>query len=272
MNPLKYIALLFFAILTISCEDVIHVNVPTGTPRLVVDASINWEIGTTGNEQTIRLTTTAGFYDPSVPAVSGATVSVVNTGTNTTYTFLENPGTGNYVCQNFEPVIGGNYELTVIYDGQTYTATEKLMPVVPIDKIEQKNDGGFTGEDIEIKVFFTDPGDSDDFYMFRYKPSFTAVPLYGITEDEFYQGNQFSDFFTHEDLESGNQLDITIYGISEQYYNYMNLLLDVADPGGPFSTVPSKIKGNIVNTTEAKNLAFGYFRLSQTATENYIVQ
>lgn len=272
MKTFQYITLLFFAIATISCEDVIHVDLPTAEPRLVVDASINWQLATPGNEQTIRLTTTAGFYDPTVPAVSGADVFVTNTDNNSVFNFIENPGTGDYICTNFEPLVGGNYTLTVNYDGETYTASEKLMPVVPIDKIEQKNDGGFTGQDIEIRIFFKDKGDTDDFYMLRYKPSFTAVPIYGITDDEFYQGNQFADFFLHEDLESGHELDVTIFGVSKQYYNYMNLLLNISSGGGPFSTTPSKLKGNILNSTDAKNPAFGYFRLSQTDTKNYLVQ
>ncbi len=272
MKNLRYISFLIIAIFTLSCEDVVNVDLKTANPRLVIDASINWESDTAGSEQTIRLTTTAGFYDPSVPVVSGAMVSVTNTDTNIVFDFTEDPGTGNYICTNFEPIVNANYKLTVIHDGEEYTATETLKPVVPIDKIEQKNDGGFTGSDIEIKIFFTDNGETRDFYMMRYKPSFTAIPMYGITDDEFYQGNQFSDFFFHEDLKSGDNLDVTIFGVSQQYYNYMNLLLDVADPGGPFSTTPSKVRGNIVNVTNAKNFAFGYFRLCQTDTMNYLVQ
>jgi hypothetical protein len=272
MKNFNYIILLFFAVLATGCEDVVNVDLPTAEPRLVIDAAINWQLGTTGNEQTVRLTTTAGFYDPNVPPVSGAEVVVTNTDDNTVFNFTENPGTGNYICTTFVPVSNANYKLTVNHNGENYTATEKLVTVVPIDKIEQKNDGGFTGDDIEIKIFFTDPAVTTNFYMLKYKPDYTAVPLYGITDDEFYQGNQFADFFMHEDLESGNLLDVTIHGISEQYYNYMNLLLDSADGGGPFSTTPAKLKGNIINTTNSKNPAFGYFRLSQTDTENYLVQ
>lgn len=271
MKNLRYISVLLIAILFTSCEEVIDVDLPTGEPKLVIDASIDWQLGSAGNEQTIKLTMTTGYYEPAVPKVSGATVFVINTDTNQVFDFIENPGTGEYICTVFEPIANANYQLTVTYDGETYTATEKLIPVVPIDKIEQK-EGVFGSDNVEINVFFTDDGTTDDFYMFKYKPSFTVIPLYDVTDDEFYQGNQFYDVFLHEDLKPGTSFDVTIYGISEQFHNYMNLLLEVSGGGGPFSTAPARVKGNIINTTNTENKAFGYFRLSQTDSRNYVVE
>ena len=46
--------------------------------KLVIDASIKWQKGTIGNDQTIKLSTTTGFYDSVIPTVSGATVFVTN--------------------------------------------------------------------------------------------------------------------------------------------------------------------------------------------------
>ncbi|MDR6967602.1 hypothetical protein J2X31_001614 [Flavobacterium arsenatis] len=271
MKNLKYISVILIALFFTSCEDVIDVDLPTGEPKLVVDASINWQLGTTGNEQTIKLTTSTGYYQPTVPTVSGATVFVTNTDTNQVFDFVETIGTGQYVCSTFEPVLDGNYQLTVITGGQTYTATEKLMSVVPIDKIEQK-EAPFGDDSVEINVFFTDNGATDDFYMFRYITSFGAIPNYGVSDDEFFQGNQFNDVYFNEELKPGASFDVTIFGVSEQFYNYMNLLLDIAGGGGPFATAPAKVKGNILNTTDAQNTAFGYFRLSQTDTRNYVVE
>lgn len=271
MKNLKYISVLLITLFLMGCEDVIDVDLPTGEPKLVVDASLNWQLGSLGNEQVIKLSTTTGYYEPTVPKVSGATVFVTNTDSNQVFDFIENPGTGEYLCTTFEPVLDAVYQLTVIADGQTYTATEKLMPVVPIDKIEQK-EAPFGDDSVEINVFFTDNGATDDFYMFRYITSFGAVPNYGVSDDEFYQGNQFNDVYFNEELKSGVSFDVTIFGVSEQFHNYMNLLLDVAGGGGPFATAPARIKGNILNTTDAQNTAFGYFRLSQTDTKSYVVE
>lgn len=271
MKNLKYIGVLLIALFLTSCEDVIDVDLPTGEPKLVVDASIDWQLGATGNEQIIKLSMTTGYYNPDVPKVSGATVFVTNTDSNEVFDFIENLGTGDYVCNTFVPIVDGNYQLTVMYDGQTYTATEKMVSVVPIDKIEQK-EAPFGDDSVEINVFFTDNGATDDFYMFRYMTSFSAIPSYGVGDDEYFQGNQFNDVYFNEDLKPGTSFDVTLYGVSEQFHNYMNLLLDVAGGGGPFSTAPAKVKGNILNSTDVDNTAFGYFRLSQTDTRNYVVQ
>src|SRR6476660_7298258 len=162
MKNIKYILLLMVAVIAASCEDVVEVDLNTAAPRLVIDASINWEKGTDGSTQTIRLTTTTGFYNPQVPIVSGATVTVTNSA-NTVFDFIEQPDTGNYVCTNFSPVIGETYTLAVFTGGQLYTATETLIAAPDITTVEQEDDGGFSGEDKQIKFFFDDNGAEDNF-------------------------------------------------------------------------------------------------------------
>ena len=76
MNIIKYISVIIVALFFQSCEEVIHVDLDTAPPRLVIDAAINWQKGTIGNEQKIILSTTTGFYSNVIPKVSGATVAV----------------------------------------------------------------------------------------------------------------------------------------------------------------------------------------------------
>jgi len=271
MKNFKYIFVLMVAFLIVSCEDVVDVDLNTAVPKLVIDASITWQKGTLGNEQMIKLTTTFGYYDTTIPPASGATVFITDSN-NTAFNFIENLQTGEYFCSNFVPALNSDYMLTVIYEGETYTAKETMKPVPQIDKIEQRNDGGFGGDEIEIKVFLTDNAATEDYYLFRYKPNFTAIPIFDIDRDEFFQGNQFSDFFTHEDLESGHTIDITLYGISKTYYNYVNILTGIVGGGGPFQTPPATLRGNVVNTTNFNNYALGYFNVSETDFRHYIVE
>ena len=46
-----------------SCTDVIDINVPNAGARLVVDASIKWEKGTSGATQTIYLRESTAYFD-----------------------------------------------------------------------------------------------------------------------------------------------------------------------------------------------------------------
>lgn len=272
------ISLILLSIITtiftlVSCEDVVAVDLETANPKLVIDASLKWQKGTPGNEQTIKLTTTTGFYENTIPYVTGATVFVTN-GNSDVFNFMEIPNSGEYFCSDFLPEINQLYTLTVIVNGQTYTATETLKAVPTIDSVEQNNEGGFTGEDIEVKFFYQDDPNANNFYLIQFNTSITTLPEYDVVSDEFFQGNQMFGLYTNEDLSVGNNVNFTLHAISENYYNYMNILLGVAGntSGSPFQTPPATVRGNIINTTDFDNYALGFFRLSEIDTTSYVVE
>lgn len=272
MKKIKIYFLIAISILVTSCEKVIEVDLNTAPPKLVVDAAIKWQKGTLGNEQNIKLTTTTSYYNDQVPAASGATVYITDA-TNTRFNFVETASTGNYVCTNFTPVLNGNYVLTVLYNGETYNATETLKPVPTIEYITQRNDGGFTGQDIEVKTFFTDNAATNDYYLFTYKTSFAAIPVYALEEDRFFQGNQIFGLYQSEKLETGQNIGITLSGISKQYFNYMKILVSIAgnSNGSPFQSPSATVRGNVVNTTNEANYPLGYFSLSEIDYRNYTI-
>src|SRR5688572_16159275 len=147
MKIFRQFILATFALLLMQCEQVIHVDLDTVDPKLVIDASIDWEKGTAGNTQIIKITTTSGYYDTESPTVSGATVTVTTSSKG--FVFSEGPETGQYTCTDFEPVIGESYTLTIGYNGQTYTASEILISTPDMeDQIDQINNGGFGGDEI----------------------------------------------------------------------------------------------------------------------------
>ncbi|HEX9979231.1 MAG TPA: DUF4249 domain-containing protein [Flavobacterium sp.] len=271
MKNIKYLLILLMGIFA-GCEDVVEVDLDTAAPRLVIDASIDWVKGTDGSTQEIRLTTTTGFYETEVPVVTGAAVTVTNSD-DIIFEFVETPGTGVYVCNNFVPELGETYELTVETGGQVYTAVETLIAAPEIDNVSQDDEGGFTGDVIEIKFFFQDDATQDNFYMTGFETNITVFPDYDVFDDEFSQGNQNFGFYMNEDLESGDEMIFSLYGISERYMNYMDILLDISEgDGGPWQTTPTNVRGNIINQTNSKNFALGYFRLSEVDKMEYTVQ
>lgn len=261
---------LFCVLFLSSCEDVVNLDLETGQTRIVVDAEILWFKGTAGNEQTIKISKTAPYYNNTTPKVSGAQVRVENS-TGTVFTFNETEP-GIYVCTNFVPVLNADYTLYVQAEGQSLTATEKLTSVTPIDRVEQAIVPDFGGEDvIELTFYYKDPADQVNYYLSDYKSEFLIYPEYELTDDDFFNGNEISTRFNHEDMKAGNTVDITHRGISKNFYNYMNLLLEIYG-GSPFSIPPGNIRGNIVNTTDANNFAFGYFRLCEADKVSYLVK
>ena len=84
----KIITILTILLVTFSCEDVIEVDLNNTDPRLVIDASINWFKGTSGNNQSIKLTLSAPYFDTQIPPANGALVSVFDASGNE-YVFIE---------------------------------------------------------------------------------------------------------------------------------------------------------------------------------------
>lgn len=271
MRNLKYILLFLTAILLASCEDVVDVNLNTAAPRLVVEANIDWVKGTSGNQQTIKLTTTTGYYENVIPVVNGATVFVTNS-SGTIFTFTEDPGTGNYICNNFFAEMGETYVLTIINGDQTYTATETMTAVPDITHLTQADNGGFLGEDIEVRYYFNDFADEDNYYLSRFDAAVIPYPEYDATSDEFFEGNEMFEIFSDEDLAVGDVISIKLYGISQRYHDYMNILLDAAGSDNPFQGVPTAAHGNLINQTNEANYALGYFRVCQEDALEYTVQ
>jgi hypothetical protein len=273
MKKLLYITLILSSLCFTSCEEVVDVDLDTAPPRLVVDASINWVKGTAGNEQTIRLTTTAGYFEDTVPPVSNATVFITS-GSGQVFNFPETANPGYYTCIDFEPQIGQSYTLTILNGDETYTATETLYAVPEIGNIIQDNEGGFFGDEIEVRFYYQDNGAEDNWYMVRFDADVLAFPDYDVMDDRFTQGNLMFGIFIDEDLAAGDVLDIKLYGTSQRFYNYMQKLLEVAGggSGGPFATPPATVRGNVINPDDENGYALGYFRLSEVDTTQYTVQ
>ena len=270
---MKKLILILLSLTINSCEEPIDLNLNTSEPKLVIEASINWIKGTSGNEQEIKLSLSAPYYDLETPPASNAFVSIFDSNNNE-YIFTEEGSTGIYKNNSFIPVLNATYSLIINYDGETYSGSETLKSVAPIDFVEQKNDGGFSGNETELKVYYTDPANIENYYFFEFRNNFNAIPTLEVYNDEFTDGNQIFGFYTEEDLTSGHEVVIRNNGISKSFYEYMHILLqqNSDEGGGPFETIPATVRGNCINETNPDNFPFGYFRLSEVDEITYIVE
>ncbi|MGB6268598.1 MAG: DUF4249 domain-containing protein [Olleya sp.] len=272
-NIIKNLIYVFTTILLLNCEDVIDLKVPTSDPKLVIEASLNWFDGTDGSEQEIKLTLSAPFFDSDVPPANNAIVIVEDTNGNS-FNFIEESNSGIYKTTSFIPEINQEYTLNINYNGETYLGTEIMTSVTPIDYIEQNNEGGFSGEDIELKAYYTDPENIKNYYFYEFISDIPEYPILEVYDDEFTDGNQIFAFYTEEDLQADDEVIINNYGVTEQFYQFMFLLLQQTadDGGGPFETQPATVRGNCVNITNPDNFPLGYFRASQAYQFTYIVE
>lgn len=267
----KLIYMVFVFAMFTSCLDVIEVDLEDATPRIVIDASIKWEENNAVNEQEIKISRTRNFFDDEEVWVSDALIEVTDSNDNTI--IFEETEPGHYKTHEFEADLDGNYQLHINLEGQTYRATETFVKRTSIDTIVQGDDGGFTGGQKEVVVYFTDDADEENYYLVRFKTDFLAFPDVNLISDEFNNGNQISSSFSDENLKSGDVVEIELYSISKYYFDFLfKLLLQTGSAGGPFQAQPVSVRGNIVNQDDFDQFPFGYFSLSTLEKTSFMIE
>lgn len=277
----NYIKLLLalFTVALIGCEDVIDVDVQTDTLRLVVEASLDWEKGTTGNEQLITLRTSTPFFETESTNVTGAEVTVTNNATGEVFLFTDQ-NNGTYTTSTFEPQLEATYTLEILYDGERYVAEDTMNPVPDITDIYQDTEDGFDDETIELHIVFNDFEEEGDNYLFKFERPQDLLPTLETGDDEFINGNEVDWWYEIDDDEDeeiqpllpGDVVNISMHGISRSYFNYIDIVIDQMGGVGIFEATPVDVKGNCINTTNPDNYAHGYFRVTQTNKVTYTVQ
>jgi len=277
-NYIKLLLALFTVALT-GCEDVIDVDVQTDTLRLVVEASLDWEKGTTGNEQLITLRTSTPFFETESTNVTGAEVTVTNNDTGEVFLFTDQ-NNGTYTTSTFEPQLEATYTLEILYDGERYVAEDTMNPVPDITDVYQDTEDGFDDETIELHIVFTDFEEEGDNYLFKFERPQDLLPTLETGDDEFINGNEVDWWYEIDDDEDeeikpllpGDVVNISMHGISRSYFNYIDIVIDQMGGVGIFEATPVDVKGNCINTTNPDNYAHGYFRITQTNKVTYTVQ
>jgi hypothetical protein len=269
----KLVSLLLIIGILYSCTDVIDVNVPNGGARLVVDASIKWQKGTTGETQTIYLRQSTPYFDsdPDVP-VTGASVTVTKENDGSVFVFADQSD-GSYTATDFVPELNASYTLEILYNGNIYTATETLIAAPFINRVEQTIEGSGDDTEIQLQVFFDDPAGIENYYLGEFIPSNLPLPALAVVNDEFTDGNENFIENDNDNYIAGVHVGINVYGISRRYYDYLNILIQQSgtDENGPFPTTPVQLKGNCINVNNPNEEVLGYFRLGEFDTTSYTI-
>lgn len=278
----KALLIILMGTVLYSCTDVIDVDVPTGKPRLVVEASIDWEKGTDGKNQTIKLSRmTPYFSNQEIDEVLGATVTIKDKETGDVFSF-QDQNNGLYTTDVFIPVLGHSYVLTINHEGETYRAEETMMSVADIQKIDQSTDGGNSSEDIEVNIHFQDPQGIENYYFLKFQRVGDLLPTIEPMSDKFTDGNVMKESFEKEDdadtsekeqLKPGDVVEYQMLGISQRYYDYMQIMVNqLGAEASIFAGVPVELKGNCININDKKEFTLGYFRVTETIKGSYTIQ
>lgn len=273
MKRIHILLLINLMLFNIACEKVIELNLDNSQERLVIEGLLQWEKGTSGAEQIIKLSKTGSFYANKIVPATGATITITRQN-GSVFIFAE-MAEGVYATTNFEPEIDAVYMLEIRYNEEIYTATNTMKSVVEIDSITQSTEEGFYTNEPEINIFFTDPIGEGNHYSVSYERiSGDSMDSYSEQyDDSFEDGNVLNLLYELPEINVGDQFEIRLSGISKEFSDYIILIENQEDADiGPFTISPVNVKGNCINQSNLNNYPYGYFSLSEVVAETYNYQ
>ena len=269
MKNIKIIFLLLLVLFT-NCEKVIDVDVPSIKPKLIIDATFEVLFDETPvvANTVVKLSLSADYFDDTIPPVTNASVFLTNLSDNSIINFTDENEDGSYEpIISFIPADDVEYELTIIYDNETYIGKATKVKSTPFTEIIQGDETLFSGEEIELKISFTDNVDVNNYYLFNID-TYNFITI----EDRFFNGTDynFSYFYEDENIEFPKNIDLKMSSMTKEYYTYFEILVSQGgqNGGGPFQAIPASLLGNMINKTNEDNFPLGYFHISETDTFN----
>ena len=264
MKKLYIIPVLILLIFS-NCEKVIDVDVPSITPKLIIDASFEvfFDENPVIAKTIVKLSESADYFDNTIPTVSNATVFLTNLSDNSIINFTDANANGEYEpTTNFIPADNTEYELTVIHNNETYKGKATKVKSTPIIDVKQGDGTLFTGNEIEINVKIQDKLNIENYYFFDFSNN-----NYSVIEDRFFDGQEYEvpNFYEEDEIELPATVEIKMLGLSKEYYTYLRILISQSgqNGGGPFETVPTSLLGNMINTSVENNFPLGYFHIAE---------
>ncbi|MDC8005013.1 DUF4249 family protein [Aureisphaera galaxeae] len=264
-----------------SCEDVVDVDITTEEPRLIIDALVRVDTSEANTQMFVRVAETNSFFE-ALPPTELSQMTLLNMDNPMPAIFFGEVEPGLYATTiSTETLMQDTWVLQINFDRIIFVAFATFQPTSPIESITQGDGSVFDEDDTEVIVSFTDNGDRADFYLFDFD-----FGNYLVTEDEFYQGQNFEfSYFYEEELNPGDEVEISIMGVDQELYNYMDKLIEQSDRGfGLFETPAATVRGNFVNATDIDNIeifnnvnspdnfALGYFAIVQEHKQTFTIQ
>jgi len=271
MKKIKNIyTILILALLFISCEKVIEVDLKDAEPRLVIEANITSEQG----PYSVYLSKSGDYFDyTTLERVENGEIIITDEYGNSE--LLNEVSPGIYQTENMQGLEYTNYSIQVVSEGKTYTADEYLPNKVEIDTMYyEKDEPGSFGNDentITYSIFcvFTDPAETVDYYRFKIYINGVleeaGFGTYLVTDDELFNGITFPVRFAGREVVPGDVVRIELQTTGFNTYEYFRTLNDAISGGGMGSTPYNPI-------TNLDNDALGYFGAYNNSAQEVIIQ
>ena len=258
MKRIFIFSVLIIASLT-ACEKTVTLDLEQTQPRIVIEGQVT-DLSTMNF---VKISRSTGFYNSGkTTRVTDATV-VVEDNVGGTHTYAHYQGShpdsiGYYFPEEpFSGVEGRTYKLTVMVAGELYEATDQLLRLVPIDKLEyqinpnEESDPEHPGRFFELLLFVKEPQDTRDYYLFK---SYRNDSLKYMNETDVYFAD---DELIGENIDGiplplfygkGDKAGVEVYSLSrDAFVYYRDLQKILNNDGGLFGTPPANPRSNLTN-------------------------
>lgn len=263
MKKLAYI--LGLIVLASSCQKVIDVDLNDSNQTVVIEANYKAE----QDRVEVIVSMTSSYFDSEAsPVVDDAIVTITDAnGISTTVPHILG---GLYRLTQYTPNYDSDYTISVVVDGQTYTASCNLATPVQIDPITYQYLDGFFGADpgyVSI-LNFQDPVDVVNFYQIvvsENDQTYDRIDEIQLQDDNFTDGNYIQrPLFFNELSQLGDTIMYEFRTVDKVIYDYTEEAASIS--GGSDSAAP----GN--PTTNWDNGALGYFSAYGATRDTVVIQ
>jgi len=257
--------LLLSALSAISaCKKVIQVDLNNAAPQIVIEG----EITNGQNPYQVKISKTVNFSaSNSFPPVSGATVQVTDSNNGFAYPFIET-SPGIYLANNFMGVTQHTYQLSVLAEGKTYTASSTMPAPVHLDSISFVQNLDLNNKSaINAVVNFQDPPGLGNYYQFTEFVNNIQVPDIFVFDDRLSDGKYIRNTLYNDTarLHVNDTVLVKMYCVDKNIYNYFFTLFEISGNNSFQSASPANPVSNISNG------ALGYFSAHTISVKQIIV-
>ena len=246
--------LLNLSLFTFSCEKIIDLPLNETAQKVVIEAVTSNFVG----QSYVLLSRTATIYgENTFQKINDATVTITDKNGVTT-TFIEDGnGVGRYIHPTFITDENNSYDLSVIADGITYTATSSTQSFITIGtlfSIREENTGFGNGNSDSVDIVYMgyhDPVDEVNHYRFNVYTNGEKGNRLFIGDDKFING-QTPTAPIFQSFNPSDTVFVELIEIDKANYTYLYSKANVSD-SGPLSATPANPVTNI------EGGALGYF-------------
>jgi hypothetical protein len=258
INLKYYTALLLLALIAVSCQKVIKLDLGNQTGQMVIEANFTDQVST----QVVKLSRNVPFTSTNTyPPVTGATVTMDNHH-GRIITFNET-SPGSYSVDSIGGIYGRSYTMSVVSGGTTYTANSTMSNLVALDSIASLNNIFDNKTNTRmISVYFQDPSGVPNYYRFILWVNNVQVKDVFAFDDQFFDGKYVNFNLQQNDIDihPGDTVKVEMQCIDKPVYTYWFTLSQqqANNPGGQIA--PSNPPTNFTP------IVLGYFSAHTTQT------